>query len=148
MPLKRVAVAAGGRWPQVVDNLIELDIETTRLDREEGIAYEKIHVTLIKHIHEVWCEGETFHSTADLISMLIARYPSVWGPNDKYKQGLTAQRMGRMLVKNYGIHADRTSDKVRGYSAHSFGRALQAVRMTPISEPAKQVEPDTERTTR
>src|SRR6185312_13441276 len=26
LPLKRVAVAAGGRWPQVVDELVELDL--------------------------------------------------------------------------------------------------------------------------
>lgn len=147
MPLKRVAVAAGGRWPQVVDDLVELDLERMRLEREEGISHEKIHVTLLKHIHAVWCEGEIFHTTDDLISMLVAKYPHTWGPNDRYKQGLTPQRMGRMLVKNFGIHADRTSDKVRGYSAKAFGRALQAIRMTPINEPAEPAEPATERAT-
>ena len=40
LPLKRVAVAAGGRWPQVVDQLVELDLERMRLDREEGIVNE------------------------------------------------------------------------------------------------------------
>lgn len=141
MPLKRVAVAAGGRWPGVVDHLVELDLERMRLDREEGIATEKAHVTLLKHIHEVWCVGETFHTADDIISMLTAKYPSSWGPSEKYKHGLTAQRLGRMLVKNYGVYSERTSDGIRGYSAGAFGRAFQSVRMTPLIEPSEPSEP-------
>ena len=37
LPLKRVAVAAGGLGPQVVDRLVELDLERMKLDSEEGI---------------------------------------------------------------------------------------------------------------
>ncbi len=111
-----------------------------RLEREEGIVNEKPHVTLLRHIAEVWANGETFHSTDDHISMLVARFPLSWGKSDKYPKGLTAQRLGRMLVKNYGVYSDRTASKVRGYSAKSFERALKSVRMTPIHEPAKPVD--------
>ena len=89
LPLKRVAVAAGGRWPQVVDQLVELDLERMKLDREEGIVIMKTHVTLLKHIKEVWLEGETFLSTDDIISMLTAKFPSSWGRSEKYPNGLT-----------------------------------------------------------
>jgi hypothetical protein len=87
----------------------------------------------------VWVKGETFHSTDDLISMLVARFPHAWGSSDKYPKGLTPQRFGRMLVKNYGVYSDRTADKVRGYSARSFDVACRSVRVPPI-EPAKPVE--------
>jgi hypothetical protein len=141
LPLKRVATAAGGRWPEVVDHLVELDLERMQLDREEGIVNEKPHVTLLKHVAEVWVEGETFHATEDIISMLKARFPAAWGSSTMYPNGLTAQRFGRMLVKNYGVYSDRTATKVRGYEAKSFDRAMRSVRMAPLSEPAKPVEP-------
>jgi hypothetical protein len=41
LPLKRVAAAAGDRWPDVVDLLVRLDLERMQLDREEGIVHEK-----------------------------------------------------------------------------------------------------------
>ena len=141
LPLKRVAVAAGGRWPQVVDQLVELDLERMRLDREEGIINEKPHVVLLRNIAEVWPPGEAFLPTDDIIAMLKAKFPSVWGPSERYPNGLTAQRFGRMLVKNYGVYSDRTSDKVRGYSARAFDSALRSVRIPPLIEPAKPVEP-------
>jgi hypothetical protein len=141
LPLKRVAVAAGGRWPEVVDRLVEFDLERMKLDREEGIMSEKPHVTLLRHIAEVWPKGEGFSSTEDLLSMLSARFPASWGRSDRYPSGLTAQRLGRMLVKNYGVYADRHPSRGRGYFSNSFGRALQSVRMDPLSEPTEPVEP-------
>ena len=142
MPLKRVAVAADGRWPEVVDELVEPDLERIRIEREEGIMNEKPHVTLLKHVAEVWVKGQSFHSTDDLISMLVARYPSSWGTSERYPNGLTAQRFGRMLVKNYGVFSDRSPSKVRGYYAKSFDRALRSVRIRPLSEPAEPDDPD------
>jgi hypothetical protein len=103
-----------------------------QLERKEGIVNEKPHATLLRHIAEVWVKGETFHSTDDLISMLVARFPSSWGASDKYPKGLTAQRLGRMLVKNYGVYSDPTASKIRGYSAKSFDRALQLLTGQPI----------------
>ena len=64
--------------------------------------------------------------------MLTAKYPMSWGKSERYPKGLTAQRFGRMLVKNFGVYADRTSaSKVRGYYASQFDRALRSVRMPP-----------------
>ena len=139
LPLKRVAVAAGGRWPDVVDHLVQLDLERMQLDREEGIVNEKTHVRLLQNIAEVWPEGQTFQSTDDLITMLVTRFPHSWGRSDKYPKGLTAQRFGRMLVKNFGVYSDRTADKIRGYSARSFDVACRSVRV-PLIEPAKPVD--------
>jgi hypothetical protein len=142
LPLKRVAVAAGDRWPGVVDELIELDLERMRLERDEGMQIEKPHVTLLRHIAEVWVESDAFHSTDDLLAMLVAKHPLSWGASEKYPKGLTAQRMGRMLVKNFAVYSSRTSIGARGYFAKSFDRALRSVRMTPLYEPSKPVDPD------
>jgi hypothetical protein len=139
LPLKRVAAAAGDRWPDVVDQLVQLDLERMQLDREEGIVNEKTHVALLRNIADVWVDGQTFHSTDDLIAMLGARFPHAWGSSDRYPKGLTPQRFGRMLVKNYGVYSDRTADKVRGYFARSFDVACRSVRV-PIIDPAKPVE--------
>jgi len=140
MPLKRAAVAAGDPWPDVVDELVGLDLERMRLDREEGIVNEKTHVTLLRNIAAVWVNGEKFHSTDNLISMLVAKFPNAWGPSDRYPKGLTAQRLGRMLVKNYGVYSDRNPDKIRGYFARSFDVACRSIR-TPVIEPAEPVQP-------
>lgn len=144
LPLKRVAVAAGDRWPGVVDHLVELDLERMQLEREEGIMAEKPHVTLLRNIADVWVPGQGFHSTDDLISLLVAQFPFAWGPSEKYPKGLTAQRLGRMLVKNYGVYSDRTANKVRGYFASSFDVACRSVGI-PLLEPAKPVEPEQNR---
>jgi len=140
MPLKRAAVAAGDPWPDVVDELVRLDLERMRLDREEGIMNEKTHVTLLRNIAAVWVNGEKFHSTDTLISLLVERFPNAWGPSDRYAKGLTAQRLGRMLVKNFGVYSDRTPDKIRGYFARSFDVACRSIRL-PVIEPAEPVEP-------
>ena len=142
LPLKRVAVAAAGRWPDVVDQLVELDLERMRLEREEGIAGEKIHVKLLRQIREVWPEDKTFVATDHLLTILGLRFPDSWGPCDKYPKGLTAQRMGRMLVKNFGVFADRTSLGERGYCADAFDSALRSVRLTPLFEPSRPDEAD------
>ena len=93
----------------------------------------------------MWLEGETFLTTDDIISMLTAKFPSSWGRSERYPKGLTAQRFGRMLVKNYGVYSSRPdTNGPRGYVASSFNRALRSVRMPPLSEPdrpAESVEP-------
>jgi hypothetical protein len=125
-----------------VDQLVGLDLERMRLDREEGIINEKPHVVLLRNIAEIWLPGETFLPTDDIITMLKARFPSAWGPSKRYPHGLTAQRFGRMLVKNYGVYSDRISTThVRGYAARAFDSALRSVRMPRLIEPTKSVEP-------
>jgi hypothetical protein len=115
-----------------------------QLEREEGIMAEKPHVTLLRNIADVWTSGDRFHSTEDLITMLIARFPRSWGPSEKYPKGLTAQRFGRMLVKNYGVYSDRNSEGTRGYFARSFDVACRSVRI-PTLEPTKPPEPEPSR---
>lgn len=125
-PLLRVAEAAGGRWPEVVRDLAKRDMERIKNEREEGLAVQKPHVTLLHHIHDVWGEGETFIATDDLLARLIARYPQSWGTASGFGKDLTPQRMGRMLVNSYNIHSHRESDgdRRRGYLLSSVKPAF------------------------
>src|SRR5690606_20350285 len=68
--------------------------------------------------------GETFTPTATLLDLLTTAHPETWGEESTFGRALTAQRLGRMLAGNYGIHStrlDRTGP--RGYTRASLERA-------------------------
>lgn len=132
LPLKRVAVFAGGDWPERVDNMIHSDLEQMRQDKEEGITTMRPHERLVLDIHEVYQDyPDDFLPTMEtLVPALIAKHPDRWGADAKFPSGLTAQRLGRMLAKYYSIRSARTSDKVRGYERQQFAKAWRAVGVT------------------
>ncbi|MGH3484345.1 MAG: DUF3631 domain-containing protein [Nocardioidaceae bacterium] len=106
-PLMRVAVAAGDDWPAIVADLAVKDVLRMEAERDEGLINQRPGVALLTHIHEQWPEGETFVSTERLIDRLVLWHGEMWGDESSYRKRLTAQRMGRMLVKGYDIHSDR-----------------------------------------
>jgi hypothetical protein len=69
-PLKRIADAAGGRWPSLVDDMAADDVRRLEVEREEGIVQQRPHVVLLTHIHQAWGERETFVATEVLIDRL------------------------------------------------------------------------------
>ncbi|GAA5132444.1 DUF3631 domain-containing protein [Pseudonocardia adelaidensis] len=113
-PLRRVAEAAGGRWPAVADRLIVADLEAARADRADGMERVPIHVTLLRDLAARWPAGE-FWPTEDLLAALVAGHPDRWGTSSPFGKALTAQRLGRMLAGHYKIHSDRQGDSARGY---------------------------------
>lgn len=117
LPLKRVAAAASEGWAARVDLLIQQDLEKDSAMREEGLTHRPVHITLLNHIHEVWLAGEPFMKTTDLISMLIAKHPEMWGSGSSFGKDLTVQRLGRMMTGRYRIQSSRRSDgnRERGY---------------------------------
>ncbi len=116
-PLKRVAAAAGGRWPEVVDALALYDKEQQEMDREDGLVRERPAVLLLKHLHECWPEGQGFVPTTALIESLIQQHTDDWGDASPFGKRLTAQRLGRMLVSSYALNSTRP-DRAgpRGYT--------------------------------
>lgn len=143
LPLLRVAAAAGGRWPGVVSELAIRDVERIAHERDEGLAVQKPHVTLLHHIHDVWIRGEVFVPTEDLIARLIARYPHNWGFSSGFGKDLTAQRMGRMLVRSYNIFSFREPDgeRRRGYRIDAFAPAFAGFGLPSLYEPDGADEP-------
>jgi hypothetical protein len=131
-PLKRVAHAAGGRWPAVVDDLAVKDMERAEMDREDGMIRERPAVALLKHLHEVWPKEEMFVATSRLIEDLVFTHPTDWGAESPYGRALTAQRLGRMLATAYGVNSTRLDrEGPRGYTRASLDPALRRMGMTP-----------------
>jgi hypothetical protein len=134
-PLKRVAVAAGGGWPDAVDRLALQDRKEREMDIEDGLIQQKPQVLLLKHIHEVWPTDVTFLPTEDLIELLVITRGDVWGKEGPYGKKLTVQRLGRMLSGGYKIHSGRESGTgPRGYYRSAFDRAWRQLRVPPSGQ--------------
>lgn len=141
-PLMRVAVAAGGRWPLVVQQLAIEDIEEEAQAREEGLVNLRPHVLLMQHLAEVWPEAETFVPTKQLIELLIEAHPETWGEFSNFGKRLTEQRLGRMIAGQYKIRSSRLDpNEPRGYTLASLSTAFRTLGLTPRIEPARPVEP-------
>lgn len=113
-PLKRIAVVAGGRWPEVVDELAQADLEQLKQDKEDGMVIDKPAVVLLKHLAIIWGD-EPFVATRELVERLIAHDAEMWGEYSAFGKPLTAQRFGRMLATSYSINSTRQGDSARGY---------------------------------
>lgn len=135
-PLKRVANAAGGDWPAVVDALAVEDLAYAQMELEEGLVQEKPTIVLLRHIAEVWAHGETYIGTNDLLARLIAHDQDLWGENQMHaRRALTAQRMGRMLHNGYGISSTRTErNGPRGYPLGKFLIPLRRLGIDPPNQ--------------
>ncbi len=141
-PLKRVAVAAGGHWPAVVDDLATRDVQRIESEREEGIMQQRPAIALLGHIHSVWRTGETFVPTEELIDRLIDEYPEMWGVTSAFGKRLTAQRMGRMLVTSYNVHSNRIDrDGPRGYLRVTLAPAFRRLGLDLPNKPAQPAQP-------
>jgi hypothetical protein len=130
-PLKRIADAAGGRWPPVVDALALEDLQRLKLEREDGIVTQRPHVALLAHVAEVWPPGEGFVRTEALIDRLVESHRAMWGDSSSYGKRLTPQRLGKMLATNYRIHSGREhgSSGPRGYHSRVFESAFSRFRL-------------------
>jgi len=142
-PLMRVAVAAGGRWPAVVDGLALDDKEQQEMNREDGMVRDRPAVLLLGHLHEGWDADEPFLPTARLIDGLVHDHPDDWGDASPLGKRLTAQRLGRMLATAYGVNStrlDRTGP--RGYAQaallpvwYRMGVRTDPRRLAPVHQP-------------
>lgn len=134
-PLARVAQAAGPAWLAVVMQRAARDVADVAADRDAGLAAEKPAVLLLRHITQLWPSGATFWGTTELVATLVAEHPEAWGAESPYGKALTAQRMGRLLAKNYDIRSTQedTADKnsTRGYRRDMFAGAAHALTSRP-----------------
>jgi hypothetical protein len=145
-PLKRVAAAAGGLWPRLVDDMAVRDVQRIEIEREEGIMQEKPAVVLLRDLCAVWEPDADFLKTEYLLYRLIDYNPEMWGAQSSFGKVITSQRMGRMLVTAFNIHSSRPdSNGKRGYTRGSLVPALRRFGMTlphEPDEPAYPAEPD------
>lgn len=127
-PLLKVAWAAGGKWPQICTHLIRNDLADQAADREAGMTREPRHMKLLKDIKQSWPEGEEFFPTQDILSAIQMTSPQMWTAQHEYGD-LTAQGMGRMLVKHFNIRSERETKgkQRRGYYRFQFEPAWAAL---------------------
>lgn len=106
-PLKRVAVAAGGQWPDIVDRLIAKSLAEDEAERDAGLRALPPGMVLLSDLHIVWPESESFVPTQDLVVRVITHNPGYWGPASPYGKSLTQQRLGRLLSQSAKVTASR-----------------------------------------
>lgn len=115
-PLKRVAVAAGGRWPAIVDELIMRGLAEDDADREDGLRSEPPALTLMRDLHDIWTPGVTFIPTRELVTTLMQHNSLAWGYFSPRGKPLTETGFGRMVTQATKARSTRVeSGGPRGY---------------------------------
>lgn len=116
-PLKRIAVAAGGHWPDIADELIQRGLDEDRDERDAGLKSEPPGMVMMRDLHAVWPDGEEFVPTDDLVTKLMAHNPEYWGLNSNYGKALTARRLAQLVSQASKITSIRPGNRgKRGYS--------------------------------
>jgi hypothetical protein len=138
-PLARVADVAGGRWPAVVAQLIERDIQEVEMERAEGLLNLPPAMVLLKDLFAIWEDIEPFLPTAVILERLVHHNPEYWGEASAYGKRLTAQRMGRLIIQATKIHSTKNAMDVRGYARDRFGKAWRQLGIALTFEPSVTV---------
>lgn len=138
-PIKRVAAAAGGEWPDIADRLIERDIEEAEMEKEEGLMKMPPQMVLLTDLFPEWDESTVFLSSHEIVRRLIARNPDYWGPSSGYGRELTVQRLGRLfaLLK---IKASKNPNDQRGYHRAALDTSWRRSGIAPQKKPSGTVE--------
>lgn len=120
-PLKRIAVLAGGRWPEVVDSLISKSITEDELEREAGLKALPPGMVLLRDLFDAWPADEDFLSSKEMVDLLVAHNPDYWDAGSGYGRAINAQRLGRMLNQAAKIHSTRERrNGPRGFERTQF----------------------------
>ena len=106
-PLKRIAMAAGGVWPETADRLIEKSLAEDEAERDAGLRAQPPGMVLLADLHAVWPEDEGFVPTHDLVSRVLVRNMGYWGAVSSYGKQLTEQRFGRLLSQSAKVTSSR-----------------------------------------
>lgn len=101
-PLKRIAVAAGGRWPALVDRLVEREAQEAQLDRDAGLLQKAPGLALLDDLVESWPILGGHWTSREIVATLVDAYPHSWGPESYRGKALNVQALGRML-RRFGI---------------------------------------------
>lgn len=122
-PLKRVAVAAGGQWPAIADQLIRRGLAEDDHERDAGLRALPPGMVLMTDLHEVWPDTDDLVPTKDLVSRLVFHNPEYWGENSGYGKVLTDTRFGRMVTQASKVTSQRPGGRgPRGYLKSQFNQ--------------------------
>jgi hypothetical protein len=142
-PLKRVAVMAGGDWPQRCDRLIEQHVEDVRLQQDSDLANKPAGLVLLEDLHQVfdnYANDGRIIPTKTMVGDLIMHNPAVWGLESAYgrKSGspLTVQRFGRLIHQATREKPQRMpgGGRERGYTRSQFESTWKRFGVGPVDE--------------
>jgi hypothetical protein len=137
-PLKRVAVAAGGRWPLIIDELIVEDLAYDAAEREAGLKTQPPGIVLLQDLRDVWPDGEDFVSTKKLVELLVW-HNSYWGADSPYGKVLSEQRCGRLLSQAAKVTSVRPdTNGPRGYHRSQVEPAWRRLGMQLVDTPSNK----------
>jgi hypothetical protein len=150
-PLKRVAEAAGGHWPDTADQLILRGLAEDDHDRDAGLRALPAGMVLMTDLHAVWPDHDDLMPTKDLVAKLIWHNPEYWGEASSYGKALTDTRFGRMVTQASKVTSQRPGGRgPRGYTKSQFNQVWHRLgigRSEPgaLGEPGEPgAQPDTE----
>lgn len=129
-PLKRIAVAAGGCWPKIADELIINGLQEEAAVREAGLKKQPPGVVLLIDLYAVWPYSAAFMPTTELVDLLVAHNPSYWGEESPYGKRLTETRLGHMINRATNSTSTRPGGKgPRGYTRSALQIAWDRLRI-------------------
>jgi hypothetical protein len=115
-PLARVAEAADGQWPAIVNRVIRANMEQEASEREAGLKKLPPGMVAMRDLYAVWPEGEAFMPTRQLVSKLIQHNPDYWGADSPYGKPLTDTRLGLLIDQATKVTSSRPGGTgPRGY---------------------------------
>jgi hypothetical protein len=145
-PLKRVAAAAGGAWPDITDRLIERDLQEADMEKEEGLMKMPPQMVLLTDLYLEWGDDEPFLNSHEIVRRLIAGNSDYWSVSSSYGRELSVQRLGRLLAQ-VKIRASKNANDQRGYRRDAFDKAWRQSGIAPNIKPSVTVltaEPSTQ----
>lgn len=120
-PLKRVAVAAGGRWPAIADQLILRGLAEDDHERDAGLRALPPGMVLMTDLYEIWPDDDNLVPTKDLVAALVRHNPEWWGLASSYGKVLTDTRFGRLVTQASKVTSQRPGGRgPRGYTKDQF----------------------------
>jgi hypothetical protein len=141
-PIKRIAVAAGGRWEKIADELIENGLAEEAAAREAGLKKQPPGMVLLTDLYAVWPAGRDFMPTLELVDLLVAHNPGYWGEDSPYGKRLTETRLGRMLNQATNSTSMRPGGKGhRGYTLSALQIAWDRLRVGQTDPDAASINP-------
>lgn len=131
-PLKRVAVAAGGHWPAIADELAQRGLAEDAAEHEAGLLHEPPGMVILRDLAAVWPHPESFVPTELLVSKLVVHSPEYWGVLSNYGKALTAHRLGRLVAQASKVTSTRPGGRgPRGYALTSLDPVWRRLGIPP-----------------
>jgi Protein of unknown function (DUF3631) len=134
-PLARIATAAGGDWPAIVNRLIEGNMAEEADERDAGLKALPPGMVMMRDLYDIWPKDlspNELVATCDLVNRLIVRYPEYWGSGSAYGKPLTEHRLGRLVSQSAKLTSVRIGGRgPRGYQRLQLEPVWRRLGITP-----------------